>query len=198
MTPTGQMEVRLIMKTVALVALLALAGVSAADAQTGDTDWKQYGAADFGKNGGLLVMFFDAAGLIHRSNGHVEVWTKGLSRKAIDRALSASSPMHKKIFDVAEHRITAMDRPLLSTIVELDKYQMADVLMNEVAANVANIDATERIMYELDCPNRMVRELSGMFVLDGKPGSQDTPQEWKHISPETAVATLFKLICGQH
>lgn len=183
--------------TARLVALLALAGASAY-AQTGDPAWKQYGAADFGKNGGLLVLFFDAAGLIHRSNGNVEVWTKGLPRKAIERALSASSPMHKKIFDVAEHRITAMDRPLLSTSVELDKYQMADVLINEVAANVANIDATERIMYELDCPNRMVRELSEMFVIDGKPGSQDTPQEWKHISPETAVATLFKLICGQH
>ena len=146
--------------------LLALAGMSGAYAQTSDTDWRDYGAADFGKNGGSLVMFFDAAGVIHRSNGRVEVWTKGLPRKAIDRLLSPSSTMHKKIFDVAEHRVTVGDRPPISTIIDLDKNELTLVLVSEAAANVGSIEATERILYELDCPNRMSRELSAMIVLE--------------------------------
>jgi hypothetical protein len=181
-----------------LVAMLALAGISGAYAQTGDSDWKLYSAADFGKRGGKVALFFDAAGVIRSDNGHVKVWTKGLPRKALDRAENPASSTAKSILAFAAQRLAHGYQPPFSSVIELDQNALIGITADEATANLAGIEPTTQFLYELDCTNRLVRELSIHLLLDGKIQNQETPSEWQHVPPETAVATLLTLLCVQH
>jgi hypothetical protein len=175
------------------IALLAFTG--SVHAQSRGADWKMYGAADLGKMGGEQRSFFDAAGVIRRDNGHVEVWTKTLSRKALDRAESNASGAHKKIIAAAVGKKLAGYLPPLSTVGELDDDTATQITADEAAADLGGIEPTMQILYELDCPNRLFREISLHVFLNGKLGTKETPSEWQHVPPETAAANLFKILC---
>lgn len=184
-----------------LIALLAFAGISGAYGQTGDTDWQEFGTEDFGKGGhlGVVVLFFDAAGVIRRDNGHVEVWTKGLSQKALVRARNnPGSRVDRKIIDHATGKKVQKYRPPLSTVHELDDDKVMELLIDEAEANVADIVPKMKTLYELDCPNRLLRALSTAILLDGEPHYQETPREWRHVAPESSASNLLKFVCTQH
>jgi hypothetical protein len=178
-----------------LVALLAFAGISGIYAQTGDSDWQEYGLSKVDKLS--VFLFFDAAGIVRRGSDHVEVWTKALSLKALDRADTTAST-GKKILKFFNQRLARHYRPPIAALMELDRKKLIEVMMDEAAANVGDIEANARVLYELDCTNRLLRELSTYAVLDGKTQYKDTPDEWRHVPPETIGANLLKLACTQH
>lgn len=187
--------------TVGLAALLALAGMSGAYAQSGDSDWQEFGTEDFGKGGqlGVVVLFFDAAGAIRRENGHVEVWTKGLSQKALVRARNnPGSRVDKKIIDQVTDKKVQKYRPPLSTVRELDDDRVMELLIDEAEANVAGIVPKIKTLYELDCQNRLLRALSTAILLDGEPHYRETPMEWSHVAPESSASNLLRFVCTQH
>ena len=69
------------------------------------------------------------------------------------------------------------------------------VIMYESVANLAFIDPKERDLYEIDCGNRLYRELSVYFT-DGKRSfRRDVPSEWHHVAPQTTEANLLKIVC---
>lgn len=51
------------------------------------------------------------------------------------------------------------------------------------------------ILYELDCSQQMLCELSIEIDTDGKSGSKHTANEWKYVPPETNGARLLKILC---
>jgi hypothetical protein len=177
--------------------LLALAHLSGTYAQSSDASWKMYGAADLGKmGGGAQRLFFDTASVVQRDGEHVEVWTKTLSQKALDRAETGGSSIQKKIIDRAVQEKIGGYRPPLSKVIELDDDTTTQIILDEAAADLGGLEPTMRILYELDCPNRLLRELSLHLFLDGKLQTKDTPSEWKHVPPETPGANLLKLLCA--
>jgi hypothetical protein len=184
---------------VGLRAVLTLACASIAYAQSGDTDWRLYGGADLGKDGGEQKLFFDAAGIIRRGDGHIEVWTKALPQKALDRADKPGSATQKKIVDSAVHKMmTGYVPPSLIVLgLEKDQNALTNVMAEEAAANVGSIGPSTQILYELDCTNRLMRELSIHVNINGKLEIRETPREWSHTPPETAGATLLKILCRQ-
>jgi hypothetical protein len=188
------------MSTRLLMALfLALTGASGVCAQTGDTDWQMYGAADFGKMGGKQRQFFDAAGVIRRNNGHVEVWTKSLSEKDMDRVQRDGSDLQTKIVARAAYQKLHGYRPPLSVALKRDDDgTVVQIIMDEATANMSAVEPTVRILYDVDCPNRLFRALSMQLTVNGNPQDKETPSEWKHVAPETSVANLLKLLCAQH
>jgi hypothetical protein len=65
----------------------------------------------------------------------------------------------------------------------------------EETANIGHIQPTARIFYELNCFDRMLRELSISIERNNKSGSRDKPTDWKYVPPEGNGATLLKLLC---
>jgi hypothetical protein len=176
------------------VTVLACAGGALVYAQSSDTEWQEYSATKLG-NAGVVVLFFDAA-VIRHGNGHVEVWVKGLRQKELDRAIDAPGTGKKIVAFTAERTKRGYQPPVMG-LEDLTTGQLAAVLGYEAAANVAGIEPVVRTLYEIDCSNRMARELSTQYTIDGRFRSQDTPREWSHVPPETAIGNLAKLVCKQ-
>ncbi len=148
---------------VGLLAALTLACASGTDAQSGDADWQMYGKSAFASTGvvdkthGDDLLFFDAAGIVRRSDGHIEVWIKALPLKDLETQ-PANEQMTKKFIDFSKHKVANGYVPPLSTLTELDAKERAFVMLNEAAANLAGIEPTAQMLFELDCNNRVLRE----------------------------------------
>ena len=83
--------------------------------------------------------------------------------------------------------------PIIATRkMEFDK--IADVAGAEEIADNGDIQSYSRILYELNCSEKMLRELSITFIND-RSGSSDNPRDWKYVAPETNGATLLKILC---
>jgi hypothetical protein len=176
--------------------MLALACISGTTyAQSGGSDWKMYGAVNFGTAGGEQRLFFDAASVVRRNLGHVEVWTNTLSREALVDAETGKSSLHEKIVDSAAEKKIGGYRPPLARVNELDDNTATQIIADETAADLAGIEPTLQILYELDCPNRLVKDLTVHLFVNGKPQTKETPSEWKHVPPEGSAANLLKILC---
>jgi hypothetical protein len=166
-------------------------------AQSVGADWQMYGKSSFASAGivdkahGDDVLFFDAAGAVRRSDGHIEVWMKALPLKEL-RAQPAGEQMTKRFIDFSKQKVASGYMPPLSTITELDTQERAFVMLYETAANLAGIAPTVQMLFEVDCTNRVLRALS-MHVPNHP--SDDTASEWQHSPPETAGANLIKILC---
>jgi hypothetical protein len=71
------------------------------------------------------------------------------------------------------------------------------ILGAEEVANRADVKPTTRMLLELDCHGRMLRNLSIWIAEGGDSHSNDTPWEWSHIAPDTNAFTLLKLVCTE-
>lgn len=183
-----------------LLAVLALTCASGADAQSGDADWQMYGGVTLSKEmGGEQRSFFDAAGVVRRSDGHIEVWTKSLSVKDMDRVQGKPGDLRTKIINRVLDKQTHGYLPPFSVATSPnDKNSHLQTSMDEVTADMADIEPSARIMYELDCSNRLLRELSIQLTHNGKSQYVEKPADWKHVPPETSGFMLLKLLCAQH
>ena len=178
--------------------ILALAHLSGTTyAQSGDSEWKMYGAVNFGTAGGEQTLFFDAASVVRRNIDHVEVWTNTLSQNALEDAETSKSSLQEKIVHGAAEKRIGGYRPPLASVNQLDDDAVAQIIADETAADLAGIEPTMQILYELDCPNRLLRELSVHLFVNGKPRTKETPSEWKHVPPERSAANLLKILCSR-
>jgi hypothetical protein len=184
------------MRALGVTLILALAYISGtAYAQSRGSEWKMYGAVNFGPAGGEQRLFFDAASVVRRNIGHVEVWTNTLSQEALDDAEASKSSLHEKIVASAAEKKTGGYRPPLARVNEVDDDSVTQIIADETAADLAGIEPTMQILYELDCPNRLLRDLSVHLFVNGKPQTKETPSEWKHVPPEGSAANLLKILC---
>jgi hypothetical protein len=62
-------------------------------------------------------------------------------------------------------------------------------------ADAGTIDPQASIFYELNCRDRMMRELSISIHARSKSGSLNSPTEWKYVPPEGNGARLLKILC---
>lgn len=184
-----------------LALMLALTATSGAAAQTEDTDWQMYGTRALSKDmGGEQRTFFDAAGVVRRNDGHIEVWIKSLPVKELDRVQGRPSDLRTKIIDrVYDKQYHHGYRPPAAVAMGTDdKGVLLEITMDEVTADMAGIQPSARLLYELDCPNRLMRPLSVELTHNGKLQAVNISFKWEHLAPETADALLFKLVCAQH
>src|SRR5690242_20309120 len=104
-----------------VILIVALAYISGATyAQSRGSEWKMYGAVNFGTAGGEQRLFFDAASVVRRNMGHVEVWTNTLSQEALDDAEASRSSLHEKIVDSAAEKKIGGYRPPLARVNDVD------------------------------------------------------------------------------
>ncbi len=162
--------------------LCAVAGSSTGFALRG-VDWKFYGGVPID---GLNLCFYDANGVVREPGDHVRVWTKCLPQEALDRIDS------EKTSEAAAQKIAKYYVPPYAIVEDIDIDQLLGVVVYEAKANIAYVQSKTSIFYELNCSERMQRELS-VNLATGY--SSHTARGWQYVSPEGNVVTLLKILC---
>ncbi len=160
-------------------------------AQDAGVDWKVYGTASVGEQ---TLCFFEAKGVAHMAGGHVRVWTKCLSQKALD-AVDTTKDHGALISKEAARKLVEGYVPPIASLQPMNSDQGLAVTLYEVTANTGSIQPRASILYELNCPERMMRELSMSVRSGGKVGFSDKPTHWQYVPPEGNGAALLKLVC---
>jgi hypothetical protein len=164
-----------------------------AHANASDTDWKLYGASTM--NHGPDLCFFDLKGAVQGSDKHIRVWTKCLHQKDTD-GIDIEKDYGGKILDNAARKMVDMYIPPIALVENIDSDQAVNFTKLEEIADTADIQPAARIFYELDCSQKLLRELSIEIVdASGRIGSKHSASEWKYVAPETNGARLQKLLC---
>jgi hypothetical protein len=89
----------------------------------------------------------------------------------------------------------SFEHPTIRRLTSLCRHQLSPIA-HEETANISHIQLCARILYEINCSERMLRELSiSVQTDDGKEGSREKPTEWKHVPPEGNGASLLKILC---
>jgi len=154
-------------------------------------DWKMYGGVEV--DGQLNECFYDAEGVVRSPDRRIKVWTKCLSQKDLegidDKILNA------KIADIAARKLIDTYIPPIAKVQEFTSDQAITIIAHEVAAGISHIQSKSRILYELNCTERMLRELSISLTTMDKTGFKDSPSNWKHITPESNANSLVLILC---
>ena len=78
---------------------------------------------------------------------------------------------------------------------ETDSEQTATTIAYEQAADISGIAPHSSVFYELDCAQKMTRELSTNNLVNGQPSSSSEPNG-QFVPPEENGSWLLKLLCG--
>jgi hypothetical protein len=167
-------------------------GVWAGWAHAADVDWKLYGSSK--DDDGATACFYDSIGAAKAADGHVRVWAKCLSQNEMDN-INIKEDYGGKILDNTARKMIGHYIPPLAAVDDIDFEKAMTVTQYEQTANISALEPHARIFYELNCEERMIRELSVFFQYSGKTGSSDTPRKWQYVAPETNGARLLKLLC---
>ena len=163
-------------------------------AQALDVDWKAFGGAKLigAQN---VTCFFDANSLSQQPDGYIRVWTKCLLEKEIE-SFDETSDIGKKVVKNAAEKVVHYYVPPYAAIDEnVDFDKSLEITIAEEIADLSYIQPLASIFYELNCSERMLRELSISTQMDGKSSSSDTPSKWRYVSPEGNGANLLKILC---
>jgi hypothetical protein len=172
------------------VVLLALASATGM-ALASDVDWKMYGFASLE---GAEICFYEANSVAHPADGHVRVWTKCLSQKEMDD-IDIKHDFGGQILENAAQKVAQYYLPPFTEVEKIDVDQAITITQYEETANIAYIQPHAKIYYDLDCSQKMLRELSVDISAKGKRGGTDKPSAWRYIPPEGNGANLLKILC---
>ena len=164
-----------------------------ASAQT-DVDWKYYGRAVLNERTGKieLTCFFDANSIDQPTSGHVRAWTKCLDEKDVNK-FDYKSDLGKKIIKAAAQKVEDYYVPPYAVIDDVSFDNMLPLVTSEQLVDLSYIQPFSRIFYELNCPEKMSRELSISMLS----GGTDRPSNWQYIPPEGNGANLNRLLCNE-
>ncbi len=177
----------------ALWSVFALLLASAGSAQAADVDWKVYGAANVDQK--AEVCFYEANGVTAKPDTLVRVWAKCLLQADIKK-IDVKKAFGGAILEESATRVAHHYLPPLATVEITNSDQIVDYTLYEVIADLAtNLEPTGRMLYEIDCSEKKVHELSIFIRRNGATYSRNTPSDWQYIAPETNVARLAKLLC---
>jgi hypothetical protein len=161
-------------------------------AHSADVDWKVYG---FASVAGAEVCFYEDRSVVRAPNGFVRVWTKCLSQKDMD-GIDAEHDFEGKILENSARKIVRLYHPPFSWVEESVDYDKATMItIDEEIANIAGVKPHTSIFYELNCSQRMLRELSMTIEINGQHHSSETPSQWHFVPPEGNGAWLLKILC---
>jgi hypothetical protein len=171
--------------------LFAVVGAPVALPQALSVDWKYYGGAAID---GKSECFYDAKGVVQGPDGSIRVWTKCLLQKDLD-SIDIKKDFDGRILENAAKKLALHYVPPIATVESIDVTQSVAITLYEETANISNLQPRANVFYDLNCSERMLRELSTNFQVNGKSGSRDKPSDWKYVPPEGNGARLLKLLC---
>ncbi len=171
----------------ALLLILSLNCVEAIGA-----DWKLAGYATIFKNEKVYV-YYDAEGVENKSNGIIKVWTKSITETEVNLMLKKKD---KEITDKAANRLINGQYLLYATVKKLSFDDMVSLLPVEEVANVPGIKTRSIVLFEINCKEKRIRNLSiTTFTDEGAVKRSGREGAWDYISPESNGETLSKMLC---
>jgi len=100
-----------------------------------------------------------------------------------------------KILNNTAHKFLELYVPPIARIETIDADQRMTITQYEETANIGDLKPQSTILYELNCSERMSRELSMDFQVNGKSGALHKPSDWRYVPPEGNGARLLKMLC---
>jgi hypothetical protein len=179
---------RILGSTIALTTMLGV------EARAADVDWKVYGFASVAAS---EVCFYDEKGVARMADGHLRVWTKCVAQQQMD-ALDIQRDFDGKILETTARKVASYYVPPIAAVEDINFNQALVITQYEMIANISYIKPHSTIFYELNCPQKMMRELSISILVNGQSGFVDKPRPWKFVPPEGNGASLVKLVCPLH
>jgi hypothetical protein len=179
-------------RAVTLGSMVAIASVILLPAYAADVDWKMYGGTAVQ---GYEICFYDAKGAVRMPDGLVRVWTKCPPRLEME-SIDIEHDFGGKILENTAQKLVQGYVPPIIAIGSIAFAEIAGITAYEETANITSIKPHATIFYELDCSQKMLRELSISFSVNGQYGSSQTPSVWKFIPPEGNAASLLKILCS--
>jgi hypothetical protein len=162
--------------------LIMWTGFSAAEEPP---DWRMYGVTPTEDN---VALFFLYNEIVRSPPGHVQVWVKALEYEALNKFTEHASD------DVVAKAIAKASKayvPPFSTVMTFTPEQVKSIRVYEQIADKGSLPPTLRALIEIDCGQRLYRELSVIAL-----GHSDNKvQPWNHVPPESTQETLTKLTC---
>ncbi len=70
-----------------------------------------------------------------------------------------------------------------------------NIIVWEEGANDAEIRSRARVLFEVNCKDKMIRSLSTTLYNDAGVTSSSKGGEWDYIGPESNSETLLKILC---
>jgi hypothetical protein len=166
-----------------LVAFTLLLLTSGLDAQAADVDWKVYGFATVEV---ASVCFYDARSVVSLPG----------RQQDIDR-VDIKHDFGGKIVENAARKVVNHYIPPIAAVEESIDFDKAITIGGyEEVANIADIEPHATMLYELDCSQRMMRQLSISMWLKGQFTSDATPGAWEFNPPESNGTRLMRILCG--
>jgi len=189
-----------------MLSVLAV-GASSASHAAEPPKWIIYGFSSDGK-GGNDAMFFDQAGMKRQPGNHVQVWTKSLSTKKMDHLSNMilappkeGSPEYENymsVFRSVMARVKSAEQLLYESASpeKVNESARNSMIIYEGVANSGAIEPRNKVLYDIDCSNDMLRVLYLIATgADGHSSIHDTPQAWQHIAPESNGSRFEALVC---
>jgi hypothetical protein len=177
---------------VILVAVIFLTGFQTDELRA---NWKYAGGTLPEKESAHTLAFFDAENVQYLPNGNVQVWIKAIDASEIDRMVSKEKEITKK---AAEKMAKSYYPPYFSSNPDpdpsVDTY--IEMIEWEEAANHADIKPRARLLYEINCKERMIQTISAItYKNDGTTTFTSDFDKWPSIVPESTGDTLRKILC---
>lgn len=170
---------------------VAMAAMTIATASyAADVDWKLYGIAEADE-----LCFYDALGVVQTADDNVRVGTKCLLQKDMV-AIDPKQELGNKIVAEAAKKLKTGYVPPILVGAEKDNDQIATTIAYEQAADTSGIAPHSSIFYELNCAQKMMRELNTNISVNGQQGSSSEPNG-QFVPPEENGKWLLKLLCPQ-
>ena len=160
-------------------------------AQQSTHDWRIVGATS---GTTTAYVFYDANSVRKLSNGHLQVWLKAIPANETYKAADEVSkdPAH---LDAMQKKLATGYVPPVALEQELSRKDIAVAVVREEVANSADIQPIMRMLEEVDCANRVTRDVSLQANIEGKQVSVEKTGEWHHIAPETNMSRLHLALC---
>ena len=159
-----------------------------ASAQPTRVEWKFYGGVS------ANLCFFDAKGVTQLQGNHIRVWAKCLPQKELD-SIDIKKSFKGRILEEAAQKVAKYYVPPIASLEDFGVDQLVTITQYEVTADLAGIEPQATMLYELNCREKMIRELSIALKIKGRGGQSDKPYSWRHVAPETNGARLLSLLC---
>ncbi len=158
------------MKKLILTTICLILGFSCMDAS--GADWKFIGGS-FIKNKHVIT-YYDADSVDYLSNGNIRAWNKGVDFSEVERITSKKDVIEKS----AKKLLVGYYPPyvLLKSIAKTGFDRYVDIISWEEAANHPEIKPKVRIYHEINCTEKMIRNLSIIvYTEEGAVSSSSTP-----------------------
>ena len=136
-----------------------------------------------------MALFFLYSEIVRTPTGHVQVWMKALDLAKLKKLADhiGNDIVAKAIVKASKSYV-----PPYTTVKTLTPDQVISIRVYEEIADEALIPPTLRGLLEVDCGQKLYRELTAIAM--GQ--SDNNIQSWKHVPPESTIEILTKLTCS--